>query len=92
MSQETLTPLHSIIYSANFNIEFDTLLRKLRDFRFYPVPSLLIYYIESLGKYASTGNMELFNTQKNRAIIEKDSNMLSNRISMLQQEEEKIMK
>ena len=53
---------------------------------------MLIYDIESLGKYASTGNMKLFNVQKNRAIIEQDSNMLSNRIKMLQQEEEKIMK
>lgn len=36
--------------------------------------------------------MELFQTHKNRLIIEQDANLLANRISMLQQEEEKIMK
>lgn len=36
--------------------------------------------------------MELFSTHKNRLVIEQDANMLANRISMLQQEEEKIMK
>jgi hypothetical protein len=36
--------------------------------------------------------MELFNTHKNRLVIEQDANMLANRISMLQQEEAKIMK
>jgi hypothetical protein len=52
----------------------------------------IILCIESLGRYASTGSMELFTTHKNRMVIEQDSNMLANRINMLQQEEEKIMK
>ena len=34
----------------------------------------------------------MFSTHKNRLVIEQDANMLANRISMLQQEEEKIMK
>lgn len=45
-----------------------------------------------MSRYSSTGNMELFSTHKNRLVIEQDANMLANRISMLQQEEEKIMK
>lgn len=48
--------------------------------------------IGTLGRYSSTGNMELFSTHKNRLDIEKDAEMLANRISMLQQEEEKIMR
>jgi hypothetical protein len=61
---------------------------KLRDCR----RCLPYTLIGTLGRYSSTGNMELFSTHKNRLDIEKDAEMLANRISMLQQEEEKIMK
>ena len=48
--------------------------------------------IGTMSRYSSTGNLELFNTHKNRLVIEQDANMLANRISMLQLEEEKILK
>lgn len=46
----------------------------------------------TFGRYSSTGDMELFNTHKNRLVIQNDATMLANRISMLQQEEAKILK
>jgi len=48
--------------------------------------------VKSLGRYSSTGDMELFSTHKNRLVIQQDATMLANRISMLQAEEAKILK
>lgn len=65
---------------------------KKNDWNFLSNTILITHSIGSVGKYGSAPSLELFNAHKNRMVIEQDSNMLANRISMLQQEEEKIMK